>query len=362
MPRAHTSSAHLSPRCPPPPLSAARRRGNPLLDISADVGQDLLDKYGLKLNNAILAEAAHLPLYAELVAKYPVQYIAGGATQNSIRVAQWMHGGAGFAAYAGCVGSDAFGEQLRAAATADGVAVHYDVAPGAVPTGTCAVLVHATERSLVANLAAAEKYSKERHFDSAAFQAVVARADTIYSAGFFLTHAVETAKACGAAQVAAGKSFALNLAAPFLCQFFGAQLAAVLPLADLVFGNESEAAAYAAANGLGEGASVEATARAIAALPHAGGRARTVIITQGSASTVAVTSGGGAALVVPVAPIDGAIVDTNGAGDAFVGGFLAWRAKGADLEAAIKAGHWAAGHVITRSGCTFERSLRYTPA
>lgn len=62
--------------------------GNPLLDISADVGQELLDKYGLKLNNAVLAEPAHLPLYRELVDNFKVSYIAGGATQNSIRVCQ----------------------------------------------------------------------------------------------------------------------------------------------------------------------------------------------------------------------------------------------------------------------------------
>lgn len=57
---------------------------NPLLDISADVPQSLLDKYDVKLNNAILAEEKHVPLYAELVKDYPVQYIAGGATQVAI--------------------------------------------------------------------------------------------------------------------------------------------------------------------------------------------------------------------------------------------------------------------------------------
>lgn len=63
---------------------------NPLLDISADVNQEFLNKYDLKLNNAILAEAKHMSIYSELINNYPVQYIAGGATQNSIRVCQWM--------------------------------------------------------------------------------------------------------------------------------------------------------------------------------------------------------------------------------------------------------------------------------
>ena len=64
--------------------------GNPLLDISAEVPTEILTKYEVSLNNAILAEEKHMPLYEELSSKFPVQYIAGGATLNSIRVAQWM--------------------------------------------------------------------------------------------------------------------------------------------------------------------------------------------------------------------------------------------------------------------------------
>jgi hypothetical protein len=51
--------------------------GNPLLDISSEVPMEVLEKYGVTLNNAVLAEEKHLPLYQELVANYPVQYIAG---------------------------------------------------------------------------------------------------------------------------------------------------------------------------------------------------------------------------------------------------------------------------------------------
>lgn len=63
---------------------------NPLLDISAVVQSSLLEKYSLNANDAILASEVHIPLYEELVATYPVEYIAGGAAQNSLRGAQWM--------------------------------------------------------------------------------------------------------------------------------------------------------------------------------------------------------------------------------------------------------------------------------
>lgn len=44
--------------------------GNPLLDISAIVDEDLLKKYDLHPDDAIMAEEKHMPLYKELTEKY----------------------------------------------------------------------------------------------------------------------------------------------------------------------------------------------------------------------------------------------------------------------------------------------------
>ena len=123
--------------------------GNPLLDISAVVPTEFLDKYDLKLNNAVLAEEKHAPMYDDMVKNFEVEYIAGGATQNSIRVAQWMLGAPKSAAYMGCVGKDSFGDEMIKACEAEGVHVNYMV-DEATPTGTCGVLVNGGERSLCA--------------------------------------------------------------------------------------------------------------------------------------------------------------------------------------------------------------------
>merc|ERR1719236_352 len=121
-------------------MAAILGMGNPLLDISDDVTDDVLSKYGLEANNAILAEAKHLPLYEELAAKSTVKYIAGGATQNSIRVAQWMLQEPGKTAYMGCIGDDDFGKKLQDACKADGVQAMYMV-DKSTPTGKCAVTI-----------------------------------------------------------------------------------------------------------------------------------------------------------------------------------------------------------------------------
>ena len=66
--------------------------GNPLLDISTAVKTEFIEKYGLKANDAILYEKEDI--YDDLKKDYgsTIEHIAGGATQNSIRVAQWILG------------------------------------------------------------------------------------------------------------------------------------------------------------------------------------------------------------------------------------------------------------------------------
>ena len=46
-------------------------------------------------------------------------------------------------------------------------------------------------------------------------------------------------------------------------------------------------------------------------------------------------------------------MDTNGAGDAFVGGFLSQFVQGAELEKCVKAGNYGANAIIQQSGCKF---------
>lgn len=197
--------------------------GNPLLDISVEVSDlALCEKYKLKMGDAILAGPEHQALYTELVtAPFTPSYIAGGATQNSIRVAQWVSGSApGFAAFIGSIGEDDFGTQLRTAASADGVKTLYQVQPkGTKPTGTCAVIIHNTERSLCANLVAAESLAAS-HLDTPEVAAALDSAKIIYTAGFPLTHDGGAESCLRLAKLAAekGKTYAVNLSAPFLTQ------------------------------------------------------------------------------------------------------------------------------------------------
>jgi adenosine kinase len=82
------------------------------------------------------------------------------------------------------------------------------------------------------------------------------------------------------------------------------------------------------------------------------------VITQGKLPTV--VAKGGSVQTFDVPSIDSSlIVDTNGAGDAFVGGFLAAHIKGHDTEKCCAAGCFAAGTIIQTSGTALPEVCSY---
>ena len=138
-----------------------------------------------------------------------------------------------------------------------------------------------------------------------------------------------------------------------------------------------QAASYAEVNNLNT-TDVAKIATKIAMLPKENGsRSRLVIITQGSDPVIAVEHG--KVKTYPVTPLEKSeIVDTNGAGDAFVGGFLAQWILGnvglnltrfmmftkfifQSLDTAVACGIWAATHCIKRSGCTMPDVCDFKP-
>mmetsp|Transcript_19904 Transcript_19904/g.69129 ORF Transcript_19904/g.69129 Transcript_19904/m.69129 type:complete len:340 (+) Transcript_19904:96-1115(+) len=331
--------------------------GNPLLDISAEVGQDLLDKYELLPGNAILAEPKHQPLFGEMLKMPNVQLIAGGATQNSVRVAQWMLQEPGATVYMGCVGADENGSKLKAACEADGVNAMYMV-DKATPTGTCATLVVSVERSLCTNLDAANNYKVE-HCKEPENWKVVEGAKIIYSAGFFATVSPDSIKAASRQKAQDGGIYCMNLSAPFLMQVppFKAVFVDTMPYVDFLFGNETEAQTWAETEGW-DTTDLEFIAMRLSLIPSAKKSKRTVVITQGCAPAIVCVNGLVTKHPVIVLPKE-KLVDTNGAGDAYVGGFLAGLVKGLPVADCCKAGAYSASVIVQRSGCTFPAKPDY---
>merc|ERR1712060_480412 len=286
-----------------------------------------------------------------------VQYIAGGATQNSIRVAQWMLQRPGATAYMGCIGKDANGEKMKQCCAKDGVTTSYMV-DESTPTGTCACLIEGIERSLCTNLCAANNF-KVDHVKKPENMKLVQGAKFIYSAGFFITVSTESMKLAQAEAAKSGAKYCLNLSAPFLMQVppFKAFILESLPMVDYLFCNETEAATFAETEAW-DTTDVKFIATRLSLIPMAKDGKRTVVITQGCDPTIVAYNGHVTEYPVITLPKE-KLVDTNGAGDSYVGGFIAALSKGFSVADCCKAGAYSASIIVQHSGCTFPASPEY---
>lgn len=157
----------------------------------------------------------------------------------------------------------------------------------------------------------------------------------------------------GEEAAANNKPFIINMSAPFIAEFFKDPLDASSKYWDYVICNESEAAAYAKSHNLPcAETDVAAIAKHIANLPKENAkRPRFVVITQGTEPTIIAQQGDEEVKSFPVHPIaTEKITDTNGAGDAFAGGFVAGLVDGKSLEEAVDMGQWLAALSIQELG------------
>merc|ERR1719261_1262038 len=250
----------------------------------------------------------------------------------------------GATAYMGCVGEDEYSQKMRDACKTDGVNALYMV-DKSVPTGTCAVCITGNDRSLVANLSAANNY-KASHCQEPSNWSVVSGAKIIYSAGFFATVSPEAIKLASREAAKTGAIYCMNLSAPFLMQVppFKAVLVDTIPFVDFLFGNETEARTWAETEGW-ETKDVKFIATRLSLIPSAKAGKRTVVITQGCDPTIVAINGHITEYPILALPKE-KLVDTNGAGDAYVGGFLAALSKGLPMAECCKAGAYSASVIV----------------
>lgn len=330
--------------------------GNPLLDLQTRVDPAFLKEFGLNANDAILIEEKHLPIYDRVLNSEGVVLVAGGAAQNTARGAAYILP-PNTVAYFGSVGKDIYSEKLLEANKAANVVTRYQY-QDKIQTGKCAALLTGNDRSLATDLAAANHFTAD-HIKKPENWKLVEEAKVFYVGGFHFTVCVDAIKLLGEHASSANKLFGVNMSAPFIPTVFKDQLDSTSQYWDFLISNETEAAAYASSHDIAE--DVETVAKHIALLPKANtSRPRWVIITQGLEDTVVAIGDVNKQEVTvkkfPVVPLDQTkIVDTNGAGDAFAGGFLAGQVQNKSLDDSIKEGQWLANLSIQEVGPSYPK-------
>lgn len=266
----------------------------------------------------------------------------------------------------GCISDDFFGKCMRARAEEDGLKCEYLI-DKSVPTGICHVLItdSGKNRTLVADLGAANHFKKDFLINN---WSIVENAKICYATGFHLTVSpeseLEVAKYCSNQS---DKIFAFNLSAPFIMQVFGEHVEKVSPYANLIFGNETEAQAYADLKKWKTNDQTE-IAKLIASETRTNeNKPRIAILTQGS-DPIVVAYGLSKnekpeekervktfKIEVPLLNKED-IIDTNGAGDGFAGGFLGklvlnnYDLSEKSVRECIRVGAYCAREIIMQDG------------
>jgi len=215
------------------------------------------------------------------------------------------------------------------------------------------VVLTGHHRSLCTELGAAEKFDKS-HLDKPDIQEIIQNGKFFYLGGFFLTHGIESAMILAKHSFENGKTFAMNLSAPFIPQFFKSQVDEILPYVDVLIGNETEAEAFAASHDW-DTKDLAVIAKKLAGLPKANtGKPRIVVLTHGAESTVVATSADSHEVYAVEKLSNDKIVDTNGAGDAFAGGFCGALTIGKKVPEAVEAGHKMGAMCVGQVGPAFK--------
>ena len=233
--------------------------------------------------------------------------------------------------FIGAVGSDPFGEDVRAALVADQVDVGNLVTIAGEATGLAFILVDAAGENSIA-VASGANAALTPHLVEAALRRVEPGAGDVVLVG----HEIPTATAVAALR--AGRTGgATTIFNPAPAAGLSGE---TLEAADIVTPNGGELALLSGTDG-----PADVAARAL--LASAPG-IRAVLVSLGAGGARLIARDTDADTVVAAEPV--AVVDTVGAGDALNGALAAGLAAGQDLEAAARRAVVAAGLAVTRAG------------
>jgi len=322
--------------------------GSPLVDIIATVDEEFLNTYDLKSNNAVAACAKNIKVFEDLE-KFQPCYQAGGCALNTARTFQWILKCPKLSIVVGAVGKDSYCKILKNRLDEELVNYVFEEING-VATGKCAVLLTGDNRSLCTDLGAS-KYFEIRHLKRKEVWTAIEEAEYYYVPGFFLGVSTECLMEVVKHSVSKGKTFAFNLSAPFLCENYKKEIDDLLPFVDILFGNESEARAFARIHNFKSDV-LEEILLFISTFNFNKtelAKSRITVITRGPNPVYLVANN---KITNYSIKMGCKVKDTSAAGDAFVGGFMAQFVMKKPLEQCILSGISTAGKVIENIGCS----------
>ncbi|RIA81421.1 Ribokinase-like protein [Glomus cerebriforme] len=328
---------------------------NAILDLfvyNSEKVEKLIEKYGFlpKPTNKDLNKVNE---FLNEVSKYPdTLKVSGGTAQNSLRGAQRLLP-PNSTIFIGCIGKDEHGKILKEALNNDGVRTEY-MEIDDYPTGISSFSKLSNNKYFVKNNKGASTQSKLTDLKSPSKWKFIENAKYFYVCGYILKANFDIVQEISKHALENKKIYATNLSSVNLVTRFKHRIDEISPYWDLIFGNESEALAFAKMSNW-DTEDIFEVVKKIAQLPkYSTNFIRMAVITRDEKSTIYANQNG-VVKEYPIIPVKkNDLVDVTGAGDSFVGGFLSQFIQGKNIDECIMAGHRLANYIVRQVGTRYD--------
>lgn len=326
--------------------------GNPLVDVTVKIPDaTLLDKYNLNEDDQKEIRPNRMKSLLQDISSLDPSFSPGGAAQNTLRLLQWVLTEPKTTTMFGAVGQDALGENLNSLVEAAGVQTKY-IKHKNEPTGAVVALVSGANRSLVADIGAAQHVEVE-NVQTDSTTAILKTADLVYMEGFFLTKRRPVVQYIQEFCYDNKIIFTFNLSAIYMTTHYTKDVLYFAETCDILIGNRNEYEALIAAAKLRCDARTLLVQLAKKYKNSANLKYGKIVIMTNSSKSVICGHSGGKLEEIAVPKVDpNKIGDTTGAGDAFAAGFLAGMFAERNPVGCLKWGCWVAQQIILQRGCT----------
>ncbi|XP_040575200.1 uncharacterized protein [Lepeophtheirus salmonis] len=313
--------------------------GNPLLDfilrVNDEEEKDLVRKYDLSKHDAMELDTIQSGLFHDAMNWHgKITISPGGCSLNTCRVLQWLHSHRpGTVLFFGSVGKDEQHFNLKKLCVKDNISTRLREVEDSL-TGHCIVLANGQERTLVANIGAANQYSLKHLIQH---ESLLKDTPMIYVEGFFLNHSPKASNYLALLSNSSDKIFTFNLCGSYVCREkeYVENVMNIFPQINVLFGNAYEFEAFNNTSrqyGLKgidflqeemEFSTLEGKEGECVGGGNISHSSHLVIITDGPRDIICLDLEKKKKLRVPVKRIPkDEIRDTVGAGDSFIAGYL----------------------------------------
>ena len=342
--------------------------GDPIVDILSEISTDIIEKYGMKLGDSIFAsedcDEPNLEMFKILESMPLVNYIPGGSVQNTMRVISWRLNNDDDiiprkyfkVSMLGSVGDDLYKNKIIQALEDIGVNPILEILKDD-KTSRCGVGVYKKEKLFVTQLRASKRLSEK--FINENLEKILEH-DALIIEGYLLKNKFELIKKLCDYFEQNNKMIILTLSANFIVKSHFDKLIELGNKSEIIAGNMDEAKEFAGIDGNNEKEIFRSILQKLKPKEN-----RLLLVTDGQNGALCgkynYENNQLEFIIQCFAPKinDKEIKDLNGAGDAFLGGFLSEYMKGNEIYDCCKNGINAATIILKNVGCTFPKKVKF---